>query len=135
MQRLPMSGRRQGGIQPGMVDYLAQRVRRLGSRRLSWALQPLLAREPLMAVSSGYRGAAARPVPSNSMEGPSVVMIELRDMRWAVVASQHRSLRGSCHCGSIRFEGEVDPAKVVVCRCMDCQTLLGSAFRTVVAER
>lgn len=40
---------------------------------------------------------------------------------------------GGCHCGSIRYEAEVDPAKVVICHCTDCQTLTGSAFRTVVA--
>lgn len=39
---------------------------------------------------------------------------------------------GVCHCGSIRYEAEVDPAKVVICHCTDCQTLSGSAFRTVV---
>lgn len=39
---------------------------------------------------------------------------------------------GGCHCGSIHYEAEVDPAKVVICHCTDCQTLSGSAFRTVV---
>ena len=38
---------------------------------------------------------------------------------------------GACHCGSIRYEAEIDPAKVVVCHCTDCQTLSGCAFRTV----
>src|SRR5215471_6506019 len=33
---------------------------------------------------------------------------------------------------AIRYEAEVDPAKVVICHCADCQTLSGSAFRTVV---
>lgn len=40
---------------------------------------------------------------------------------------------GGCHCGSIRYEAEVDPATFVICHCTDCQTLTGSAFRTVVA--
>ncbi len=39
---------------------------------------------------------------------------------------------GACHCGQIRYAAEVDPAKVVICHCTDCQTLSGSAFRTVV---
>ena len=39
---------------------------------------------------------------------------------------------GGCHCGNIRYEAEVDPAKVVICHCTDCQTLSGTAFRTVV---
>jgi len=39
---------------------------------------------------------------------------------------------GACHCGNIQFEAEVDAAKVVICHCSDCQTLSGSAFRTIV---
>ena len=42
---------------------------------------------------------------------------------------------GGCHCGSIRYEAEVDPATVVVCHCTDCQTFSGSAFRTVVLTK
>jgi hypothetical protein len=39
---------------------------------------------------------------------------------------------GSCHCGYIKYEGEADPEKAGICHCTDCQTLSGSAFRTVV---
>ncbi|MCC7428481.1 MAG: GFA family protein [Alphaproteobacteria bacterium] len=42
---------------------------------------------------------------------------------------------GACHCRRIRYEAEVDPARVVICHCTDCQTLSGSAFRTVVPTR
>src|SRR5690606_752974 len=42
---------------------------------------------------------------------------------------------GGCHCGQVRFEAEVDADKVVICHCTDCQTLSGSAFRTVVQSR
>jgi hypothetical protein len=38
---------------------------------------------------------------------------------------------GGCHCGSITYEAELDPEKVVICHCSDCQTLSGTAFRTV----
>jgi hypothetical protein len=38
---------------------------------------------------------------------------------------------GGCHCGSIRYEAVVDPEKVAICHCTDCQTLSGSAYRTV----
>lgn len=38
---------------------------------------------------------------------------------------------GSCHCGYITYEAEVDPDKVLICHCTDCQTLSGSAYRTV----
>jgi hypothetical protein len=39
---------------------------------------------------------------------------------------------GSCHCGAIRYEAEIDPAKVSLCHCTDCQKLSGSAFRMTV---
>ena len=42
---------------------------------------------------------------------------------------------GRCHCGHIAYEAEVDPETVVICHCTDCQTLSGSAFRTVVFTR
>ena len=38
---------------------------------------------------------------------------------------------GRCHCGYITYEAEVDPEKVIICHCTDCQTLSGSAFRTI----
>ena len=39
---------------------------------------------------------------------------------------------GACHCGSIRLTATVDPNKVMVCHCTDCQRLTGAAFRVVV---
>ena len=39
---------------------------------------------------------------------------------------------GSCHCGEITYMAEVHVDKVLVCHCTDCQTLSGSAYRTVV---
>jgi len=36
---------------------------------------------------------------------------------------------GRCHCGKISYEAEIDPEKVGICHCTDCQTLSGSAFR------
>ena len=39
---------------------------------------------------------------------------------------------GGCHCGLISFEGDADPERAAICHCTDCQTLSGSAFRTVV---
>ena len=45
------------------------------------------------------------------------------------------NIDGNCHCGAIRYEAEVDPNTVVICHCTDCQTLSGSAFRTVVPTK
>ncbi|MBS0448879.1 MAG: GFA family protein [Proteobacteria bacterium] len=41
-------------------------------------------------------------------------------------------VQGSCHCRRITYEGEVDPARVTLCNCTDCQMLTGSAFRVSV---
>ena len=40
---------------------------------------------------------------------------------------------GACHCGLISFTAEVDPSRVMVCHCTDCQIMSGSPFRAVVA--
>ena len=42
------------------------------------------------------------------------------------------NIDGRCHCGFITYEAEIDPEKVGICHCTDCQTLSGSAFRTIV---
>jgi hypothetical protein len=42
---------------------------------------------------------------------------------------------GRCHCGFITYEADIDPERVVICHCTDCQTLTGSAFRTAVLTR
>jgi hypothetical protein len=39
---------------------------------------------------------------------------------------------GRCHCGQIRYEAAIDPEKVGICHCADCQMLTGSAFRVSV---
>lgn len=39
---------------------------------------------------------------------------------------------GTCFCGYLTFEAEVDPATVELCHCRDCQILSSSAFRIVV---
>ncbi|MCU0990177.1 MAG: GFA family protein [Xanthomonadales bacterium] len=39
---------------------------------------------------------------------------------------------GACHCGAIRFTADVDPSRVMLCHCTDCQVLSGSPYRHVV---
>ena len=41
-------------------------------------------------------------------------------------------VHGSCHCRQITYEAQVDPEKVNLCNCADCQMLTGSAFRVSV---
>jgi hypothetical protein len=42
-------------------------------------------------------------------------------------------INDACHCGLISFTAEVDPNRVMVCHCTDCQVLSGSPFRVSVA--
>ena len=43
---------------------------------------------------------------------------------------------GGCFCGKITYQAEIDPQKVAICHCTDCQTGSGSAYRTnVPSER
>ena len=44
-------------------------------------------------------------------------------------------ISGGCHCGNIRYEAEIEPEKVVICHCTDCQVLSGSAFRSVALSK
>ena len=41
-------------------------------------------------------------------------------------------VEGGCHCGAVTYEAEIDPEKVGICHCTDCQTGSGSAYRTNV---
>jgi hypothetical protein len=36
---------------------------------------------------------------------------------------------GGCHCGAISFEAEIDPERVVICHCTDCQAISGAPYR------
>jgi hypothetical protein len=39
---------------------------------------------------------------------------------------------GQCHCGQVTYEAEIDPERVSVCHCDDCQRLTGSPYRVSV---
>jgi hypothetical protein len=41
-------------------------------------------------------------------------------------------VQGKCHCGQVTYDADVDPEKVSVCHCTDCQMLTGSAYRISV---
>lgn len=42
-------------------------------------------------------------------------------------------INGACHCGAISFSAEIDPSRVMICHCADCQVLSGAPLRAVVA--
>jgi len=41
------------------------------------------------------------------------------------------NVEGQCHCGEIGFSAQVEPDRVGICHCADCQTLSGSPYRIV----
>lgn len=44
-------------------------------------------------------------------------------------------INGGCHCGQIKFRAEIDTDRILICHCTDCQTLSGSAYRTVAPAK
>ena len=36
---------------------------------------------------------------------------------------------GQCHCGRVTYLADIDPERVSICHCTDCQTLTGSPYR------
>ena len=41
-------------------------------------------------------------------------------------------IEGACYCGEITYEADVDPDRVFICNCSDCQKMAGSAIRVNV---
>lgn len=39
---------------------------------------------------------------------------------------------GSCHCGNLEYEADTEAGSAIICHCTDCQSLSGSAYRTIV---
>ncbi len=44
-------------------------------------------------------------------------------------------IHGSCHCGAITYEAEVNPEQTMICHCSDCQALSSTAFRVNVPSK
>ena len=40
---------------------------------------------------------------------------------------------GACLCGAVTYEAEIDPDRVVICHCVDCQVNSGSAYGVVAS--
>ena len=41
-------------------------------------------------------------------------------------------VEGSCHCGAVTYDAVIDPARVVICHCTDCQTFSSAPYRVSV---
>ena len=41
---------------------------------------------------------------------------------------------GSCHCGRITYEAEINPHYIVICHCSDCQTISSAPHRVSVVR-
>jgi hypothetical protein len=39
---------------------------------------------------------------------------------------------GSCHCGRISYEAQVNPDYAVICHCSDCQAMSGAPYRASI---
>jgi hypothetical protein len=39
---------------------------------------------------------------------------------------------GRCYCGGVTYEADIDPERVSIRRCTDCQSLTGSPYRVTV---
>src|SRR6185437_10446080 len=39
---------------------------------------------------------------------------------------------GRCQCGAVTYQAEIDPERVSICHCTDCQRLTGSPYRVTV---
>jgi hypothetical protein len=64
----------------------------------------------------------------------SMIAVDAAWLRSTGIRMDDESMKvqGHCHCGNLRFEAEVDPARVSICHCTDCQTLTGSVYRVSV---
>lgn len=45
------------------------------------------------------------------------------------------NIDGQCHCGNVVYAADIDPDRVSICHCTDCQSLTGSPYRVTVDTR
>ena len=48
------------------------------------------------------------------------------------IPSACMKIDGSCHCGRVTYDAEIDPAHVIICHCADCQTFSSAPYRVSV---
>ena len=85
--------------------------------------------------TSGERSSTPNNPPRNRFLQARLSLFSLSSCPAHKGKASDMKIDGRCHCGYITYEAEIDPAKVMVCHCSDCQTLSGSAFRTVVFSK
>jgi hypothetical protein len=44
-------------------------------------------------------------------------------------------VEGSCHCGRINYEADINPEYVFICHCSDCQIMSGAPYRAGVPAK
>ena len=42
------------------------------------------------------------------------------------------NIDGQCRCGKVTYQADIDPERVSICHCTDCQNLTGSPYRVTV---
>jgi hypothetical protein len=60
--------------------------------------------------------------------------IEIADSQETGIGNDMK-IEGSCHCGKIGYEADINPEQVIVCHCADCQAISGAPFRAGVPVR
>lgn len=58
-----------------------------------------------------------------------------REYASAFRSGSRMRITGSCHCGQLAYEAEIDPDDVIVCHCTDCQRLTGTDYRVTVGAK
>jgi len=44
-------------------------------------------------------------------------------------------IEGSCHCGKISYEADINTEYVIICHCSDCQIISGAPYRASVPAK
>jgi hypothetical protein len=68
-------------------------------------------------------------IPASSTNIPAVPENGLR----SEIGEAEMNVTGGCFCGHVTYEATVDPARVYICHCTDCQRHSGAAYGVVVA--
>lgn len=80
----------------------------------------------------GTSGLAAHldRTPGNTSAISLALVLHTGGLTALLVLAMH--ITGHCHCGQISFTAMVDPSRVMVCHCEDCQRFSGGPFRAVL---